>query len=229
MNVNRKPENSEGFCFPKGLWKNELFSQETYHSQNLRYETSKSPLLKKPSVFRLPLFVWKPQCIECTFLSISLLTEWMNVPLNLMLLEDFFPADTFQKFFLLFSYTDDIFITWYLFSNAEYKSDKVVTCWEILAWEFYNVPAFAVFDKFVKFFFAYYLSSLLLLTSKCSWPFDSKKLPSVKPKLKSATGVNWITVCQVSKYTDICLLFSCMNTGFRTVNKECHINCVDFQ
>ena len=47
------------------------------------------------------------------------------------------------------SYTDDVFITWYLFSHAEWKSDKVMTCWEILAWEFYNVNAFAVFDKFV--------------------------------------------------------------------------------
>ena len=37
-----------------------------------------------------------------------------------------------------------------------------MTCWEILAWEFYNV---AVFDKFVQFFLSYYLSSLLLLTS----------------------------------------------------------------
>ena len=32
-------------------------------------------------------------------------------------------------------------------------------------WGFYNVRAFTVFDKFVQFFIAYYLSSLLLLTS----------------------------------------------------------------
>ena len=32
-------------------------------------------------------------------------------------------------------------------------------------WEFYNVHAFAVFDKFVQFLIAYYLSNLLLLTS----------------------------------------------------------------
>ena len=25
---------------------------------------------------------------------------------------------------------------------------------------------------------------------KCFWPFNGKKLPSVKPKLKSATGVD---------------------------------------
>ena len=47
------------------------------------------------------------------------------------------------------NYTDDVFITWYLFSHAEWKSDKVMTCWEILAWEFYNVRALAVFDKFL--------------------------------------------------------------------------------
>ena len=36
---------------------------------------------------------------------------------------------------------------------------------------------------------------LLLIKSsgtdlKCFWPFNSKKLPSVKPKLKSAVGVD---------------------------------------
>ena len=46
-----------------------------------------------------------------------------------------------------------------------------------------SVPS-SVFDKFVYFCLAYYLSSLLVLT-KCFWPFDSKKLPSAKPKLKS--------------------------------------------
>ena len=50
---------------------------------------------------------------------------------------------------MTFSYADDVFITWHLFSHAEWKSDKAMTCWEILAWEFYNVRAFAVFDKFV--------------------------------------------------------------------------------
>ena len=41
-------------------------------------------------------------------------------------------------------------------------------------------------------------SSLLLITNqvfcaidlKCFWPFKGKKLPSVKPKLKSAIGVD---------------------------------------
>ena len=39
------------------------------------------------------------------------------------------------------------------------------------------------------------LFCLLLIKSsgtdlKCFWPFDSKKLPSAKPKLKSAIGVD---------------------------------------
>ena len=39
------------------------------------------------------------------------------------------------------------------------------------------------------------LFCLLLIKSsgtdlKCFWPFNSKKLPSVKPKLKSAIGVD---------------------------------------
>ena len=32
---------------PKGLEKSELFFQATYHSENFKYETLKSPLLKK--------------------------------------------------------------------------------------------------------------------------------------------------------------------------------------
>ena len=35
------------FGCPKGVEESELFSQEFYHSQNFRYETLKSPLLKK--------------------------------------------------------------------------------------------------------------------------------------------------------------------------------------
>ena len=42
---------------PKGFEKSELLSQETYHSQNLRYETLTSPLLKKLSVSLLPHLV----------------------------------------------------------------------------------------------------------------------------------------------------------------------------
>ena len=68
---------------------------------------------------------------------------------------------------------------------------KVITCWKTLAWELHNVRAFAVFDKFVQFF-PYYLLSLLVLTSSV---FGCLK---AKPKLKSAIGVDWITVCQVS-------------------------------
>ena len=91
------------------------------------------------------------------------------------------------------SYTDDVFITWYLFSHAEQKSDKLMTCLEVLAGEFYHVRAFVVLDKFIWFFIYCYLSSLLLLTW-VFWPFNCKELPSVKPKLDSATGVDWITV-----------------------------------
>ena len=55
--MNRKPEALGNFGCPKGFEKSELFSQETYHSQNFRYETLKSPLLKKLSVFHLSYFV----------------------------------------------------------------------------------------------------------------------------------------------------------------------------
>ena len=128
-----------------------------------------------------------------------------------------------------FSYAE--IITWHLFSHVEWKSDKVMTCWEILAWEFYNVRAFAV-RHFWQIRLVLYC--LLLIKSsatdlKCFWPFNSKKLPSVKPKIKSAIGVDWISVCLVSKYTDICLLISCLNTGFRIADKECHGNCVVFK
>ena len=46
-----------GFGCPRGVEGSELFAQETYHSQNFRYETLKSPLLKKLSVSLLPHFV----------------------------------------------------------------------------------------------------------------------------------------------------------------------------
>ena len=85
-------------------------------------------------------------------------------------------------------------------------------------WEFYNVRAFAVFD-----IFRLVLYCLLLIKSSatdliCFWSFNSKKLPSVKQE--------WITVCQVSKYADICLLISYLNTGLRIADKECHGNYV---
>ena len=56
-----------------------------------------------------------------------------------------------------------------------------------------SVPS-PFFDKFLLFFFANYLSGILLPISSVFWPFNSKKLPSVKRKLKSAMGVDSITV-----------------------------------
>ena len=60
----------------RGTWKKMNFSTK-------RCITLKTPDMKpgnlpfwKNSSF---LFVWKPQRIECTFLSISLLTEWVNM------------------------------------------------------------------------------------------------------------------------------------------------------
>ena len=79
ININRKSEIPGNFGCPKGFEKSELFFQETYHSQNFRYETLKSPLLKKLSVSLLPHFVWKSQTIKGTFLSFSLIREWMNM------------------------------------------------------------------------------------------------------------------------------------------------------
>ena len=149
-----------------------------------------------------------------------------------------------------------------------------MTCLEILAWEFYNVHAFAAFDKFVQFFFACYISSLLLLTSSVSGRWTARnclqwsqtkfshrcglnysllrsnsyvvRLPShcrAEPNtfycfspeynklnlvrhgssMAVARRMNWV---KVSKYTYICLLISCLNTGFRIANKECHRNYV---
>ena len=37
----------------------------------------------------------------------------------------------------------------------------------------------------------------------------------MKPELKSAIGVDYITFASVSIHADICLLISCVNTGFR--------------
>ena len=73
--MNRKFEVPGNFSCPKGSEKSELFSQETYHSQNFRYETLKSPLLKKLSVSLLPHFVWKLQTIKGTCLTFSLIRE----------------------------------------------------------------------------------------------------------------------------------------------------------
>ena len=53
-NINRKSETPGNFGCPKGVLKSKLFSQGTYHSQNFRYETLISPLLKKLSMSLLP-------------------------------------------------------------------------------------------------------------------------------------------------------------------------------
>ena len=57
IDITRKSETPGNFGCPKGVEKSELFSQETYHSQNFRHETLKSPLSKKLSVSLLPHFV----------------------------------------------------------------------------------------------------------------------------------------------------------------------------
>ena len=44
------------FGCAKGVEKSERFPQETYHSQNFRYKTLKSPLLKKTKCVPLTLF-----------------------------------------------------------------------------------------------------------------------------------------------------------------------------
>ena len=67
--INRTLRLLEILVVPRELKKVNLFSQETYHSQNFRYETLKSPLLKKLSVSLLPRFVWRSQTIKGTFLS----------------------------------------------------------------------------------------------------------------------------------------------------------------
>ena len=45
--MNRESETPGNFGCPKGVEKSELFSQETHHSQNFRYENLKSPFLTK--------------------------------------------------------------------------------------------------------------------------------------------------------------------------------------
>ena len=47
VNIHRKFETPGNFSCPKGVEKNELFSQETCRSQNFRNETLKSHLLKQ--------------------------------------------------------------------------------------------------------------------------------------------------------------------------------------
>ena len=76
MNTQKSLKILEILVVPRDL-KNELFSQETYHSQNFRYETLKSPLLKKSKCvphtsFRVKVMT---EVIEGTSLSFSLITE----------------------------------------------------------------------------------------------------------------------------------------------------------
>ena len=54
--MNRKSETPRNFGCLNGFEKSELFSQETYHSQNFRYETLKSHLLEMLSVSLSPHF-----------------------------------------------------------------------------------------------------------------------------------------------------------------------------
>ena len=49
----------KGSVVPRDLKRKENLSQETYHSQNLRYETLKSPLLKKTNRFSPTSFLVK--------------------------------------------------------------------------------------------------------------------------------------------------------------------------
>ena len=56
--MQRKFEIPGNLACPEGVGKNELFSQETYHSQNVRYKTLKSSLSKrKVSQSLLPHFM----------------------------------------------------------------------------------------------------------------------------------------------------------------------------
>ena len=67
MNMNRKSKNSKRSCFPMGLEKSELFSQET---QNLRYETLKSHLLKKLSM-HVPSTSFRKKAIVHVFVNFT--------------------------------------------------------------------------------------------------------------------------------------------------------------
>ena len=51
-----------------------------------------------------------------------------------------------------------------------------------------SVPSPFLINSFSSFCLLLVKSSATVL--KCFWPFNSKKLPSVKPKLKSAIGVD---------------------------------------
>ena len=65
------------FGCPKGVEKSELFSQESYHSQNFIYETLKSPILKKLKC--APLTSLPVKVTNDTFLLFLLIKECMNM------------------------------------------------------------------------------------------------------------------------------------------------------
>ena len=71
-------KNGGNFGCPQGIEKKRTFLPRD-HSQNFRYETLKSSLLKELSKSHIPDFMWKSRMIKGTFLSFSLITEWMNV------------------------------------------------------------------------------------------------------------------------------------------------------
>ena len=59
--MNRTSETPANFGCPK-VEKSELFYQETYHSQNVRYETLKSLILKKTECVPITSFHVKVTC-----------------------------------------------------------------------------------------------------------------------------------------------------------------------
>ena len=61
-----------------------------------------------------------------------------------------------------------------------------------------TVPSSFLINSFSSFLLIIVKSSATDL--KCFWPFDSKKLTSVKPKLKSANGVDEL---QFAKFQNI--------------------------
>ena len=75
MNSTERPRLVEISVALRELEKSELLSQGTHHSQNFRYKTSKSPLLKRLSVYLTPHFARKSKTIKCTFPSFPFIRE----------------------------------------------------------------------------------------------------------------------------------------------------------
>ena len=72
MNINRKFQLREISVVPRELEKTELFYRETYCSQNFRYETLKSHVLKK-------IKMSQPTYSCETHLKILYITEYMDM------------------------------------------------------------------------------------------------------------------------------------------------------